>query len=106
MIPRQSPNASADASPTSFSPEHLRVLLREAAAGAHGLVRKLRLPNHEHEDFRQDLLVDLIGRFRQFNPDRGSLGAFAGVIVRHRAERLAHRVYRERTIFAPISLED
>src|SRR5207245_540942 len=97
---------SAGVSASSISSEHLGVLLREATTAARGLVRKLGLPNHEHEDLRQELLADLIVRFKRFDPARGTLSVFAGVIVRHRAKRLTNRVNRERTIFAPISLED
>jgi DNA-directed RNA polymerase specialized sigma24 family protein len=85
----------------SISTTDICVLLREANAASRRLVRGLGLPNHDHEDLRQDLLVDLIARLKWFSPDRGSLGAFAGTVSRHRTLRLANRIYRERTVFAP-----
>ena len=81
-------------------------MLREATAAARGLLRKLGLPNHEHEDLRQELLVDLIARFKWFDPGRGTLGGFAGTITRHRGRRLANRIRRERGVFVPISRAD
>jgi DNA-directed RNA polymerase specialized sigma24 family protein len=88
-----------------ISDADLIVLHRAAEATARRLVFRFRLPSHEQEDLRQELLVDLIARFRWFDPGRGTLGVFAGTISRHRAARLANRICRERTIFAPISLE-
>jgi DNA-directed RNA polymerase specialized sigma24 family protein len=90
----------------SISPTDLWVLLREATVAARGLVCRLRLPSHEQEDLRQELLVDLIARLKWFDPARGTLNAFAKVIVRHRAGRLAKRISVERAIFASTSLKD
>jgi DNA-directed RNA polymerase specialized sigma24 family protein len=106
MIEDHSRKTTAGVSASSISSEHLGVLLREATTAARRLVRKLGLPTHEHEDLRQELLVDLIARFKWFDPARGTLSVFAGVIVRHRAKRLTNHVNRERTIFAPISPGD
>jgi RNA polymerase sigma-70 factor (ECF subfamily) len=55
----------------------LQILVHEADLAARRLVRRLRLPAHEREDLRQDLLVDLIARLPAFDPARGRLGAFA-----------------------------
>ncbi len=90
----------------SISPVDLCVLLREATMAARGLVRRLGLPGHEQEDLRQELLVDLIARLKWFDPARGTLNAFANVIIRHRAGRLAKRINIERAIFAPTSLKE
>lgn len=64
------------------------------------------MPGHEQEDLRQELLVDLITRLKWFDPARGTLSAFANVIIRHRAGRLGKRINRERAIFTPMSLRD
>jgi DNA-directed RNA polymerase specialized sigma24 family protein len=106
MIEDQPGDTSAGAFTPSISPTDLSVLLREATTAARGLLRKLGLPNCEHEDLRQDLLVDLIARFKWFDPGRGTLGGFAGTITRHRARRLVNRICRERAIFVPISRDD
>ena len=43
-----------------------------------------------------------------FDPDRGSLGAFAGAVMSHRATRIATKINRERRLFGavPISLDE
>src|ERR1043165_8553287 len=85
-------------------PNILKVILSyEALVGARRLVRCLCLPQHDLEDIRHELLVDLLPRFRSFSPARGSLGAFAGKIVKHRSARIASRIKRERRVF--VSLE-
>jgi RNA polymerase sigma factor (sigma-70 family) len=104
MIADQLPKTNDGASTSSMSPMDLCVLLREATMAARGLVRRLGLPGHEHEDLRQELLVDLIARLKWFDPARGTLSAFASVIIRHRAGRLGKRINRERAIFPPMSL--
>jgi RNA polymerase sigma-70 factor (ECF subfamily) len=81
-------------------------LLHETDVAARRLSRQLRLSCDDLADLRQDLLVDLIVRLKSFDPTRGSLGAFAGTVVAHRAARLAARVRRDRSMFAPISLDD
>ena len=54
------------------------------------------LPACDQDDLRQELLVDLIRRLPAYDPDRGSLGAFANVVLRNQATRIAARVMRER----------
>jgi DNA-directed RNA polymerase specialized sigma24 family protein len=84
----------------------LQILVHEADVAAARLVRRLRLAAHEREDLRQDLLADLISRINGFDPTRGSLGAFAGKVIAHRAARLAARIRRDREVFSSVSLDD
>lgn len=86
----------------------LQLLLREAHGAAHRLVGRVRLPAHDVEDLRQDLLLDLLERLPAFDARRGTLGAFAGKILTHKAARLAKIICRERTWFGvvPVSLEE
>jgi DNA-directed RNA polymerase specialized sigma24 family protein len=92
--------------PAYLTPTDLDFLCREADRFAWRLIRQTGLPGHEQEDLRQDLLVDLIARLKSFDPACGTLGAFAGTVVGHRAGRLANRIRRERSAFAPVSLDD
>jgi RNA polymerase sigma-70 factor (ECF subfamily) len=86
----------------------LQTLLHEADAAARRLTRKLRLSKDDLADVRQELLVDVIGRLPAFDPNRGSLGAFAGIVMANRAARLAHKVKRERRLYGavPTSLDE
>jgi RNA polymerase sigma-70 factor (ECF subfamily) len=79
-----------------MSPDNIPILIAEADAGAKRLVRKLRLARHEHDDIRQNLLLDLITRMPGYAPQRGTLGAFAGIVIRHRAGRLARQILQDR----------
>ncbi len=93
--------------PTDLSCDDLNLLLAEADAAARRLRRTLRLPHGELADLRQDLLVDLIARLRGFDPQRGSLGAFANTVLRHRSAEITDRVLRDRRLIGehPVSLD-
>ena len=78
------------------SPRSPRPLFPEADVAAARLRRRLRPAACDHDDLRQELLVDLIRRLPAYDPARGSLGAFANVVLRNQATRIAARVMRER----------
>jgi RNA polymerase sigma-70 factor (ECF subfamily) len=79
-----------------ISRSDLVTMLDEADAAAARLRRRLRLPRTDLDDLRQDLLLDLIRRLPAFDANRGSIGAFAGIVLRNQASRIAARVARER----------
>lgn len=81
-------------------------LCRQASRSAARLIRRLRLPKHEGDDLRQDLLADLIARLKNFDPTRGSLGEFASTVFAHRLSRAAIRFRRQRLDLARLSLSD
>jgi RNA polymerase sigma-70 factor (ECF subfamily) len=80
----------------TLSPSELSILLAEADTAAARLRRRLRLPFAEQEDLRQELLLDLLRRVPAYDAARGSLGAFAGTVLRRCAARIAARIMRER----------
>lgn len=88
----------------SISRSDLQVLLHEADLAARRLVRRLRLPSDELADLRQDLLVDVFARLPAFDPERGSLGAFAGAVMANRATRLAQKANRQRQLHDATSI--
>lgn len=91
----------------SIPPDQLTVLLHTADRAARRLCRRLALPHHDIDDLRQDLLLDLIARFPAFDAERGPLEAFAHVVAKNRASRIAIRVHRDRQLCGqhPISLD-
>lgn len=79
-----------------ITPADLSTLIAEADAAARRLRRKLVLPAADHDDLRQDLLVDLICRLPGFDARRGSIGAFANIVLRNQSSRIAMRHHRQR----------
>lgn len=79
-----------------ISPADLATLIDEAALAARRLHRKLVLPAADLDDLRQDLLVDVICRLPGFDARRGSIGAFANIVLRNQSSRIAMRHHRHR----------
>ncbi len=74
----------------------LSTLIAEADTAARRLRRKLVLHAADHDDLRQDLLVDLICRLPGFDARRGSIGAFANIVLRNQSSRIAMWHHRQR----------
>ena len=79
-----------------LSPDDIETIIREADAAAQRLRRKLSLPLCEREDLGHDLLVDLLRRLPAYDPSRGSIGAFANIVLRNQSSRIAMRHHRQR----------
>ena len=79
-----------------ISPTDLATLITEAALAARRLHRKMVLPAADLDDLRQDLLVDLICRLPGFDARRGSIGAFANIVLHNQSSRIAIRHNRQR----------
>ncbi len=79
-----------------LSPDDIETIIHEADAAAQRLRRKLCLPLCEREDLGQDLLVDLLRRLPAYDPARGSIGAFANIVLRNQSSRIAMRHHRQR----------
>ena len=79
-----------------LSPDDIETIIREADAAARQLRRRLQLRISDREDLGQELLVDLLRRLPAFDASRGSLGAFAGLILRNQSSRIAIRHHQKR----------
>jgi DNA-directed RNA polymerase specialized sigma24 family protein len=79
-----------------LSPDDIETIIHEADAAAQRLRLKLTLPVCEREDLGQDLLVDLLRRLPAYDPSRGSIGAFANIVLRNQSSRIAMRHHRKR----------
>lgn len=79
-----------------LSPDDIETIISEADTAARRLRRRLGLPACDREDLGQDLLIDLLRRLPAFDPARGSLGAFAGLVLRNQSSRITIRIMRER----------
>jgi RNA polymerase sigma-70 factor (ECF subfamily) len=93
---------------SEISPDDLHVLIHEADRAARRFLWKSALPRADLDDIRQELLVDLITRLPGFDRERGSIGAFANIVLGHRTAELAQKVKRERALFglSPVSLDE
>jgi RNA polymerase sigma-70 factor (ECF subfamily) len=91
-----------------ITPADLQIIQHETDIAARRLIRKLRLPSADRADIRQELLADLIARLPAFDASRGTIGAFAGVVLMHKAAEIARVIRRERLLFGavPISLDE
>jgi len=92
--------------PFTPSATETAALQRDADRVAQRIIISCRIPRHEREDLRQDLLTDLFARLKGFDPARGDLGAYAASCFEHRAIRLTERILRGRATMAPVSLDD
>ncbi len=81
-----------------ISRHHLACILDEADVAARRLHRRLCGPAADLDDLRQDLLIDLICRLPAFDASRGSLGAFAGIVLRNQSSRMALKHHRDRCV--------
>jgi len=77
-------------SPAALQTEFPR-LQHLAQREAKRICRIARLPGHEADDIRQDMLLDLLPRLSAFDPARGSVAAFAVTCFRHRGSRIMRR---------------
>ncbi len=79
-----------------ISPADISTLIAEAAVAARRLHRKLVLPAADIDDLWQELLIDLICRLPGFDSRRGSIGAFANIVLRNQSSRIAIQHHRQR----------
>ena len=89
----------------ALSPTDLDRLHALAQRQARRVCRISRLPGHQAEDVRQEMLLDLLTRLSAFDAKRGSLEAFATVCFRHRGSRIATRERREGAARHPARLD-
>jgi RNA polymerase sigma-70 factor (ECF subfamily) len=90
-----------------LSSNDIETIIREADAATGRLRWHLQLPTCDREDLGQDLLVDLLRRLPAYDPSRGSIGAFAGLILRNQSSRIAirHRQVRRAQCGTLLSLD-
>ena len=81
---------------------YFRAAINAAKTRTYRAAVSARLSTSEREDLYQEILLDLLEREAQFNPEKGSPGTFTGFVSEHRtAEFLkARKTDRERLTFA------
>lgn len=58
---------------------------------------RFRLSSADREDLHQELMLDLLERAGQFDPNKGSAGTFTGMVSQHRASEFLHRLTKDRS---------
>lgn len=71
--------------------------INAAATRAYQAAVRFRLSSAEREDLHQDLMLDMLERAGQFDPNKGSAGTFTGVLSKHRASEFLHRLTNDRS---------
>lgn len=83
-------------------PAAVRVAVDAARGRAHLLRRCFRADAADEEDFRQDLLLDLVRRSDRFDHSRSTWPAFARSITRNAAAKIARNRIRVAALTAPL----
>ncbi len=87
------------------APLDIQSLLTQAEIAAGRLCRRYRSHLLEHEDVRQDLLLDLVARLKLFDAAQSSLPTFAAICFQHRSTRLTRLLQRELQARHPAALD-
>jgi DNA-directed RNA polymerase specialized sigma24 family protein len=81
-------------------------VLRQAARRSTELVRRGRIRPDDEEDFRQELILDILEHGHQFDPNRGNWSGFVRRLMRNRSETLMELETRRRNIERPATISD
>ena len=77
------------------------ILLRQADRRSNQLVRRGRILPDDKEDFRQELILDILEQGHHFDPHRGTWPGFVCRLMRNRSETLVQLQNRRRWIERP-----
>jgi hypothetical protein len=80
----------------------LKAMRDAARRNAGRLARTLGLTTVEVEDAEQDILLQLIERWKHFDPSRGPWSHFANMIARQAAQLVADRIVTQRKAFSVV----
>ena len=75
---------------------YFKSAINAAAARAYQMATRFGLSHADREDLHQELLLDLLERAEQFDPDKGSAGTFTGMLSKHRASEFLYRLTKDR----------
>jgi DNA-directed RNA polymerase specialized sigma24 family protein len=81
-------------------------VIRQADRRSNELVRRGRILPDDKEDFRQELILDILEQGHHFDPDRGTWPGFVCRLMRNRSETLTQLEQRRRRIERPTMAPD
>lgn len=76
---------------------YLRSAFTAAATRAYQAAIRFGLSCADREDLYQELMLNLLERAEQFDPNKGSAGTFTGVLSQHRASEFLYRLTKDRS---------
>lgn len=91
---------------SQFDETYLQAALNAAATRSFKYATRHGLSASEREDMRQELVLDMLERVKQFDPGKGSPGTFTGVVSEHRAVEVLDRLMKDRTRLRHFDGED
>lgn len=80
----------------TYSNDYLQAALNAAATRAYKLAARMAMSREEREDLTQELLADLLEQAPKYNPEKGSVGTFTGVVSKNRAIELLDRYIKDK----------
>ena len=83
---------------------YLESAMNAAATRTYRLAARHRLSSAEREDIEQSILLELLERYPQYDPAKGSMNTFTGLVSEHRAVELLDQLMKQRirmTVFEP-----
>ena len=75
---------------------YLDAALAAAATRTYRLAARLGLPSADREDMQQELLLDLLERAPDFDPQRACANTYTGVVSQHRAVEVLDALMKDR----------
>ncbi len=78
--------------------------MNAAATRTYRLAARHGLSSAEREDIEQSILLELLERYPQYDPAKGSMNTFTGIVSEHRAVELLDQLMKQRirmTVFEP-----
>jgi len=84
--------------------QYLESAMNAAATRTYRLAAKHGLSSAEREDIEQSILLELLERYPQYDPAKGSMNTFTGFVSEHRAVELLDQLMKQRirmTVFEP-----
>lgn len=76
---------------------YFKAAINAATTRAFQAATRFGLSSADREDLQQEVMLDMLERAGQFDPNKGSAGTFTGVLSKHRASEFLHRLTNDRS---------
>jgi DNA-directed RNA polymerase specialized sigma24 family protein len=94
--------------PEKSQPDFLSSVITAAEVRASSLRNAFRLSDSEFEDVKQTIVLGLLEQADRYDPAKGSVNTFTGVVSRHLAADISEKLTfdRTRTYFLPLNADE